>query len=228
MRELLEGRVVVGGQHLRVGVDVHAGAFGLLQELLHVLEIVARDQDAGIVPDPQGNARDFGLPVGGRVGPVDEGHGDDGHTPGLQRQLQELGDLQIPGGGGQRLHDERRQLRVVVAQDHGVVLVGCDALQAVDHGLAQGAGVLVGVAEQHPHLVGLLAQGRLASGLPAGHGGVETGQERRMLLEEVRLDGEALADQLQHARGVEVGVGHGGEQGQGEETGRARLRCDPP
>jgi len=41
MAVFFEGWVVVGRQHFAVGVHIHAGTLGLLEEFFHVLEIMA-------------------------------------------------------------------------------------------------------------------------------------------------------------------------------------------
>ncbi len=71
---LLEGRVVVSRQHLRVGVDVHSGSLGLLQEHLQVPQVVAGDQDARVLPHADVDPGDLRVSVGGGVGLVQQGH----------------------------------------------------------------------------------------------------------------------------------------------------------
>ena len=46
MLELAQFRVAVGGQHFAVGIDVNAGAFGLLQQVVEIFQVVAGNQDA--------------------------------------------------------------------------------------------------------------------------------------------------------------------------------------
>ena len=45
---LFKSRIVMGRKHLGMGIYVHAGAFGLLQEHFQIPQVVAGDQDTGI------------------------------------------------------------------------------------------------------------------------------------------------------------------------------------
>jgi len=81
--ELLEGRVVIGRQHFPVGINVHACPFGLLEKFFHVFEIVARDQDAGVFPNPDVDFRDLWIAVCRRVGLVKKRHGIYRHLSGF-------------------------------------------------------------------------------------------------------------------------------------------------
>ncbi len=128
----LEGRVVVGRQHLAVGVDIDAGALGLLQQFLQVLQVVAADEDAGVGAHADVDLGDLRVAVGGGVGLVQQGHGLDGHLARLQHQGDHLVDREVPGGGGQGLHDEVVDLVLLVPQYGGMVGVGRDALQPDD------------------------------------------------------------------------------------------------
>jgi hypothetical protein len=58
----LESGLVVGRQHFAVGVDVDTRALGLLEQLLHVLEVMAGDQDGWIARTPMLTSVISGLP----------------------------------------------------------------------------------------------------------------------------------------------------------------------
>ena len=46
MFEFTQFRIAVRRQHFTVGIDVDAGAFGLLQQIVEIFQVVAGDQDA--------------------------------------------------------------------------------------------------------------------------------------------------------------------------------------
>jgi hypothetical protein len=46
MFEFTQLRIAVRRQHFAVGIDVNAGAFGLLQQVVQIFQVVAGDQDA--------------------------------------------------------------------------------------------------------------------------------------------------------------------------------------
>jgi len=49
MAVFLECRIIVGGQHLTVGVYIHACPFCLAEQLLHILHVMTADEDGGVV-----------------------------------------------------------------------------------------------------------------------------------------------------------------------------------
>ncbi|MPN34763.1 hypothetical protein SDC9_182257 [bioreactor metagenome] len=57
----LESRVIMGRQHLAVGIHIHAGAFGLLQKLLQISQVVAGNQNRGIFSHANIDFGDFGI-----------------------------------------------------------------------------------------------------------------------------------------------------------------------
>ncbi|MPM85770.1 hypothetical protein SDC9_132851 [bioreactor metagenome] len=56
-----ESRVIMGRQHLAVGIHIHAGAFGLLQKLLQISQVVAGNQNRGIFSHANIDFGDFGI-----------------------------------------------------------------------------------------------------------------------------------------------------------------------
>ncbi len=43
MAVFLEGRVIIGGEHFTMGIDIHPGTLCLFQEFFHIFKVVARD-----------------------------------------------------------------------------------------------------------------------------------------------------------------------------------------
>ena len=86
----LECRIVVGGKHLAVGVDVHTRAFRLFQKFIQVPQVVTADEDAGIFPYTDLYFRDFRVPVSIRVRFVEQGHGVNTIFTAFQYHLHEL------------------------------------------------------------------------------------------------------------------------------------------
>ena len=107
MAELLEGGVVVGGQHFRVGVHVNALAFGLFKQHLQVAQVVARNQDAGVCAHANVDLGDFGVAVGAGVGGVEQSHNAHTLVAGFEGQAHKVGNGEaVVQGLGQRFLKE--------------------------------------------------------------------------------------------------------------------------
>jgi len=140
---LLEGGVVVRGQHFAVGVHVHAGALGLLEEFFHILQVVAGDQDAGVVPHAEIHFADLGIAVGRGVGLVEERHGGNGIGSRLHDHADHIVDGEVFRGRGKGFHDGHVNLVLLEAENLGMLRVGGDAFAADDDELSQGADIPV-------------------------------------------------------------------------------------
>ena len=57
----LESRVIMGGQHLAVGIHIHTSAFGLLQKLFQIGQVVAGNQNGGIFTDTDIDLSNFRI-----------------------------------------------------------------------------------------------------------------------------------------------------------------------
>lgn len=62
VRIFFEFRIVVGRQHLTVGVDVDSGVFALFKQLFQVAEVVAGDENARRLPAPVFTCVTCGFP----------------------------------------------------------------------------------------------------------------------------------------------------------------------
>ena len=153
---LLKGGIVVGRKHLGVSVHVHAGPLGLLQQHLQVPQIVAGDQNAGILAHPDVDAGDLRISIGGGVGLVQHGHARHAILARLHGQSHQLVHREaVIQGSGQGPLQKGVHVLVVLEQGVGVLGVGGQALEAVGNQLPQGANVLI-LSGQHPHRLGLL------------------------------------------------------------------------
>ncbi|MPN61416.1 hypothetical protein SDC9_209153 [bioreactor metagenome] len=84
----------MGGQHLGVGIHIHALAPGLLQQHFQVFQVMAGDQDAGPVPHADIHPGDLGVAVGGGIGLIQQRHALHPRRAGIQHQLYQIGDAQ--------------------------------------------------------------------------------------------------------------------------------------
>ena len=221
---LLEGGVVVGGEHLGVGVHVHPGALGLLQQQLQVPQVVAGDQNAGVPAHADVDPGDLGIAVGGGVGLVQEGHALHAVLARLQGQGGELvaGEAVVQGGG-QGLLQEGVHRGVGLAQGICVLGVGGQALQAVGDELPQGADVLIFGGED-AHGLGFLRP--VAGAVPQS--GLRQGGQVAQLLPQPLQDVQGLPDAGVDGVGVKVGVGDGGEEVDGDEPVHLRRHRPAP
>ncbi len=138
MRMPVELGVAVGGEHLAVRVHVDVLAGRLLEQVGEVLEVVARHQDRLVGPVAEGHFGRYRVPIGARVGRVEQFHHPQVDPAGLHREIHPLVDAQ--GRIRQRsegLVDETRHLRVRLPQDPRMIRVGRDALHAVYRQLLQ-------------------------------------------------------------------------------------------
>lgn len=217
----VQAGVVVRRDHLGVGVDVDARPFGLPEQVVDVLQVVARHEDAGVAPRPEvhpGGAHDA---VGGGIGRVEERHRGDVHAPRLEGEGEERVDAPFPRHLGERAKGEGGERVVEMAEDVRVVGVGGDPLQGVGDRLAQGAEVLVARVEDADG-VGLARDLRLAGPHPGDVGG---GEGRvRPVAEQFGVARDRLAlhlDRLAHERRdplrVEVRVRDRREEAPGDE-----------
>ena len=197
----LQLRVAVGGQHLRVGVDVDAPACSLFQQLLCVVEVVAGNHDERPLFNGQGHLHRFRIAKRAGVGRVQQLHAAvAGFSCGLHQLPQGVGGLAGVAHGLQGGTEEPVQLRVDAAQHPGVVVVGGHAPQAEQHKAFQAAPVGIRFPPEGLHVV-------VRAG--AGAGVVHP------------------AGQRVHGGGVKVHVGNGGEQPLHQQPGLFRGRAAP-
>ena len=194
-KALFQLRVAVGGQHLRVGVDVDALALGLFQQAFGVIEVVARNDDEGAFLDGQRHFYRLRVAECAGVGLVEQGHDPVGHDAGVLHQLEELVLVAFLGQRPQGRAEEQIDLAIGIAQHPRVVGVSCHAPQAEQHEGFQALDVRVRLLPQLLHIV-------------VGHRcRCRAGRGKGFLLGLPDLIG-----QLRHRLGVEVDVGDGGEQ----------------
>ena len=123
----------MAGQHLAVGVDVHALALGLLQELFQVVEVVAADDDEGALLHGEAYLCGDGGAVGLAVGPVQELHADEVNLAHLHAHGQKVVHGVLVRHGHQCLVEALGNPLVCVAQHGGVVAVGGNAPQSEEN-----------------------------------------------------------------------------------------------
>lgn len=71
---LFECRVIVGREHLGMGINIHAGSLCLLQQHFQIPQVVTGNQNTGICPNANIYLRNFGISIGFRVGLVQQSH----------------------------------------------------------------------------------------------------------------------------------------------------------
>ena len=197
---LLQLRVAVGGQHLRVGVHVDAFARSLFQQAFHIVEIVAGNDDERPFLDDQRHLHRFRLAEGTGVGGVQQLHAAVAGLAGLLHQRPERVDGALAPDGLQRLTEKAVQLRIDAAQHPRVVVVGPHPAQTEQHEGLQAADVFVRFVPELLHIV------------------VEPDAGAR---------GVNGLGQLVHGLRVKVYVGDGGEQPFHQQQGLFRGRGPP-
>ena len=177
VRILAQLGIGVCGEHLAVGVHVHAAAFGLLQKLLEVVQVVAGDHDEGARLDLELNRRRLGPAVGGDVRVLQSGHGGQVDLAALEDQGQQLVHAQVGADGPHALVQERRHGRVRLPQRLRMVGIRRHAAHAEKQQALQAADILLRVP-QLAHVVRVeFAQGDGLSANAALEGGDGLGVE---------------------------------------------------
>ncbi len=134
----------MGRKHLGVRVDIDTRAGRLFEQHLEVLQVVAGDQDARVLPDAEVDLGDLRIPVGLSVGTVKQIHALDAVGARLERKRHQVVDRErIVERGCQRTLDEGIDALVALAKHVRVLRIGREALEAVDDELAEGADILV-------------------------------------------------------------------------------------
>ena len=205
MREGMQQRIGVGGQHLAVGVDVDARVASLLQQGQQVGQVVAGDEDGLALAPAQGDGRGHGRAERTGIARFQQLHGAQVGLAAFQHQPQpavEVVALGIQfGAGTQAAIQEGGHVGITLAQLGGMVGIGGHALEAVEQDLHGGAHVLVvgqAVDGGFPQIQGSQRRG--------GRGTGHTGGQGRGALQAFFLHG-AQGD------GIEIHIGQGGEQG---------------
>ncbi|MNR14542.1 hypothetical protein D3C85_1310240 [compost metagenome] len=90
MAVLLESRIIVGRQHLAVCVHIHSGAFRLLQQRFHILQVMPADQNTRTGSYTDVHFGDFRVAVSRCIRPVQQRHDRYAHFPAFQHQCSQL------------------------------------------------------------------------------------------------------------------------------------------
>ena len=197
-----------------MGVYIHAGAFGLIQQHFQVFQVMAGDQDARVLPDADVHSGDFRVAVSGGIGFVQESHALYAVFPGFQSQShQVIHALAVVQSGSQGPLDESIHFFVVLSQHVGMLAVGGQAFQAVGDQFPQGPDVFV-FGGQDAHGFGFGIEFAFVavpqSGSRQARGVIQLGQQ-------ISFHSQGFFDPGNDGFPVEVGVGDGGEQVHGHQ-----------
>jgi hypothetical protein len=111
MAVFLQFRIAVAGQHLTMGVDVDAFAFGLLQDDLQVLEVMAGNQNGLAFFGAQRHRGRHRVAVGAGIAGIQQFHGPQVHFAALEGQAHVIvGTQAVVQGGGHGLVNIGRNL----------------------------------------------------------------------------------------------------------------------
>ena len=80
----LELRIVIGGKHLAVCIDIDSGSLGLLEKHLHIFEVVPTDKNTGTSAYTYVYFGYLGMPVGLGIGFIKECHHFNSECPRLE------------------------------------------------------------------------------------------------------------------------------------------------
>ena len=115
----------MAGQHFAVGIDVDAFAFGLLQDGVQILQVVAGNENGLALLGAQGHGGGHGVAVGAGVAGIQQFHGPQVDFAALERQADIVVDAQaVVQGGRQAFVDIGVDLFVFLPQDAGMVGIG--------------------------------------------------------------------------------------------------------
>ena len=225
VRVLLQPGVAVGREHLAVGIDVDAVPFGLLEDLLQDAQVVAGNQDrlAGLGAELDRGRYRMAVPLDVRL--VEEFHREVVDPAGFHRQPDALVQVEtVVQQGCKRLVREGVDLLRFLSEGAGMVCVGGIPLDPVGDHLAHRVDVLIDLEVLDPvQLSQFDLAGPVGRKLPVPRGGRwEPGEGTAVGLIEQRpgsfAHAHAFRDEAGDGVGVEIDVGHRGEQGVDHEA----------
>ena len=125
----------MGRQHLAVGIYVHARSGRLFEQLFEVFQVVSAYQNPRILPHADIDFGDLGIPVGGRIGFVEQRHRLDAALSHVQHQRDELIDSDIRTAHlGERVFEYGENVLIGKPEVQRVLRIGRSTLYAVnDH-----------------------------------------------------------------------------------------------
>ncbi|MNE25471.1 hypothetical protein D3C80_1188020 [compost metagenome] len=147
----LKGRIIVGRQHLAVCIHVHPGAFRLLQQLLHVLQVMSADQNPRITAYADVNLGDFRVAVCGCIGLIKQSHHINAVLAAFQNQSGKLSCAQrVIQRGSEAFFHKSMCAGITEAQHCRMLHVSRHPLQPVGQQLAQGTYIFI-LCSQNAH-----------------------------------------------------------------------------
>ena len=141
----LESRIIIGRQHFAVGININTSACGLLEEFFHVFEIMAGDQNTGVVAHTNVDTGDFRIAVGCRMGLIEQGHGRHGDLTTFQHLANHFIDTQVARGRSKGRNHEIVDFRLLKTEHRSVIGVSCHPLKTVNQQFTQRAHIFVGL-----------------------------------------------------------------------------------
>ncbi len=127
-----------------MGVDIHAGAFGLLEQRFQIHQIVSGNQDRRVFTHADVHFRNDRMAVGRGIGFVQQRHGFDAVLAGLQDQRHQfVGAETVVQRGCQGFVNKCVDFDIFHARIVGMLGVGGHALEPVDRHFPKGTDVFV-------------------------------------------------------------------------------------
>ncbi len=140
-----------------MGIHIHAGTFGLFQQLFHVLQVVSADEDARVIADAQVHLRDLRVSVARGVGLVEQRHYLHTIFARFQHECRQfIHGKGIVGDGHQCFLYKCIDALLFIFQVVCMLRIGSHSLQSVGDQFTQRTDVFV-LAGQHTHLEGLFS-----------------------------------------------------------------------
>jgi len=203
----LQAGIGQGGEHLAVGVDVDAFAFGLFEQHLQVVQVVAGHDDEGALFQGGGHLGGHGVAVGAGIGGVEQGHAGEVDLAEFHDEAEPAFDGVVVAEGLHALLEPGGDLGIGLAEDARVVGVGRHAAQAEQQRGAQGDDVGVAVEEVFG-AVGVRAAG--------GDGRAQDAVAHRRQVLGIEIDVGDGHEQRVHEERLDLGVGGLAVDGAGE------------
>jgi len=205
-------RIAVGGQHFTVRVNGDALAFGLLEQLFEVLQVMAGNQDGLALLHAQRNLRRNGMAERRRIARVEQFHRAQIDFAAFQDQTDPAVQIQgFPGDGRERLLNKGVNLVVFLPQNLGVVRVSCNALDAEKQNVLKRPDIRVFLRARFQRGHGCLGRkrvgGRLRRKGNAGRFFIDCGAGFFGFVRKRVAQGGRFADQFHEAFRIEIHVG---------------------
>jgi len=120
-------------KHFAVGIDINSCSYCLLQQVFHIAEVMAGNQDARVFAHTGIYRGDFGMTIGGGVSFVKQCHCLDGDSTGFKHQCSQFVCRQLFGERRKPFYIKSIDIVIMIIEHCCMVCIGGKSLQTKKH-----------------------------------------------------------------------------------------------